>query len=263
MENGKVKNVLKALLRKCPSGLQFMARDLRTVWDRYNPTAKSRWIRNSYTPFGRAQRQQVFLEIARFAHINRPISGYYMEFGSHEANTMRQAWNTFHFLFDWKFIAFDSFEGLPEIQEIDRQEIWKQGKLKTAEERFVSTCLNHGVDRQRLRTVKGFYNKSLTEELKKELLPSKAAVVYVDCDLYHSTVPVLEFIKDFIQKGTVIVFDDWNCFLADPEKGERRAWREFCARYPDLRFEDFVSTGMQKAFVSVGLRSEVSGTAAD
>lgn len=74
----------------------------------------------------------------------------------------------------------------------------------------------------------------------------------MDCDLYLSTVPVLEFVKDLLQKGTVIIFDDWNCFWADPDKGERRAWREFCERYPELGFEELVQTGMQKAFVFTG-----------
>jgi hypothetical protein len=101
-------------------------------------------------------------------------------------------------------------------------------------------------------TVKGFYDASLTPELAQRLLPRKAAVIYVDCDLYLSTIPVLEFIVPFLQPGTVIVFDDWNCFLADPDKGERRAWREFRERHPALRFEDFAQTGMQKAFVHVG-----------
>jgi predicted O-methyltransferase YrrM len=93
---------------------------------------------------------------------------------------------------------------------------------------------------------------SLTQELKQRLLPRKAAVVYIDCDLYLSTVPVLRFIEDFLQPGTVIVFDDWNCFLADPNRGERRAWREFRAASPELQFEPFVSKGMQASFIFTG-----------
>ncbi len=60
---------------------------------------------------------------------------------------------------------------------------------------------------------------------------------------------MLSFIRAFLQPGTVVVFDDWNCFLADPERGERRAWREFCEANPHLHFEPFLQTGMQKAFV--------------
>ena len=103
----------------------------------------------------------------------------------------------------------------------------------------------------RLQTVKGFYADSLTPALAQKLLPRKAAVIYVDCDLYLSTVPILSFVVDFLQVGTIVVFDDWNCFDADPDRGERRAWGEFCAARPELRFEPFVGTGMQMSFVCV------------
>jgi len=251
---------LRSLFHLLPTRFQAVARTLRR---RMPLTAMERWVRNEYTPFAFDERKWVFLSVARFLHINRPMVGYYLEFGSHEANTMRMAWDCFHHLFDFDYVAFDSFQGLPKIEVIDRQDIWQQGKLRTEADAFVRICLDHGMPHDRLMTVKGFYDQSLTGELKQRLLPKKAAVVYVDCDLYHSTIPVLEFVKNFLQKGTVIVFDDWNCFLADPGKGERRAWREFCERYPDLHFEDFVSTGMQKAFVYVGAWTEADSTAVD
>ena len=81
--------------------------------NRHRLLAHEHWVRSEYDAFGRGQRKQIFLSIARFAHINRPIEGYYFEFGSHEANTMRLAWDAFRYLFNWSFVAFDSFEGLP------------------------------------------------------------------------------------------------------------------------------------------------------
>jgi O-methyltransferase len=48
-------------------------------------------------------------------------------------------------------------------------------------------------------------------------------VIWVDCDLYESTVPVLDFITEYIQDGTVIIFDDWYSFRADPDRGEQKA----------------------------------------
>lgn len=228
-------------------------RDLvRTVLDRIPWTRRGRrfyWVRDEYSAFEVEQRRNLFLSIARFAHINRPLEGYYFEFGSHEAKSIRTAWHHFQYLFDWHYVAFDSFEGLPEIAEIDKQAIWSKGRLKTAEDEFVRLATSTGMPRERLTTVKGFYDESLTPALQQRLLPKKAAVVYVDCDLYTSTVPVLEFIVPFLQTGTVIVFDDWNCFYGDSERGERRAWREFLAAHPNLRFETFVSTNEAQAFI--------------
>lgn len=207
---------------------------------------------HEYLPFAMEQRERIFIATSRFAHINRPIRGYYFEFGCHGANTMRMAWKHTRHLHEWTFVGFDSFEGLPEIGVIDRQSIWKKGRLATAEQEFVRLVTATGMPRERLKTVKGFYDTSLTDELKAQLLPAKAVMVYVDCDLYQSTVPVLRFIKDFLQPGTVIVFDDWFCFNGDPMRGEQRAWQEFTAANPELRFADFLQTSEAKAFIHLG-----------
>ncbi len=56
-----------------------------------------------------------------------------------------------------------------------------------------------------------------------------AHIVHVDCDLYVSTVPVLEFLAPLLGKGSVIIFDDWFSFYDEPDPwihGEQRAFNE-------------------------------------
>jgi len=197
-----------------------------------------------------AQRD-LFRNIGFFAKVNRPISGAYLEFGCFGAHTMRFAWNAFGH-FGWDFYAFDSFEGLPEITAIDKQEIWQKGKLAMGEREFRKLVTSAGMPNDRLRTIKGFYSDSLTPRLEASILPRKAAVIYIDCDLYESAVNVLKWIRPFLQQGTILAFDDWDAFLADPDKGERRAWREFLEANPTLRFEEFYYRAMVKALVFQG-----------
>lgn len=221
------------------------------------------WIRKHYTPYALNQKLNIFMSIARYSRINRPIKGDYFEFGSHGANTIRMAWDCFHHLFDWNYVAFDSFEGLPEIGEIDKMKIWEKGKLKTSDETFKKIAYEHGIPKDRLELVKGYYCDTLTDELKRNYAGRKAAVAYIDCDLYSSTVDVLNFLEDFLQVGTIVVFDDWNCFFGDPNKGERLAFREFCERRPDILFEPFVQNGEQMSFICLGTeaqRKEVEAT---
>lgn len=226
-------------------------------WVPFTRQYKARqWVTNEYMGFAHDNMRHLFLSIARFAHINRPIEGYYFEFGSHEGRTMRLAWRHFQHLFNWDFVAFDSFEGLPEIAEIDKQAIWSKGRLETSEDNFVRIVTASGMPLNRLTTVKGFYDQSLTPDLQQRFLPRKAAVIYVDCDLYMSTVPVLKFIRPFLQVGTIIVFDDWNCFYGDPARGERLAWSEFCQGNPELRFVEFVSTNEAQAFICIDIGGE-------
>lgn len=250
---------MQALLRhwyeQLPEGLKIPLRNIRGLIS-YIPLTqafkKRRFLRDVYMEHITNDRRYIFASITRFCTTNRPLNGYYFEFGCHSAGTMRMAYDYFHYLFDWDYVAFDSFEGLPEIKDIDKQDIWEKGKLATSEQDFIRLVTRHGIKRENLITVKGFYDKSLNSELKAKLLPKKAVVIYIDCDLYESTVPVLEFVKDFLQVGSIIVFDDWNCFCGAPDRGERRAFSEFREKYPDMNFEDFVSTHMQKAFIYTG-----------
>jgi O-methyltransferase len=213
---------------------------------------KQKWLRGPHEAFRTNARRNLFMSISIFAFHNQPLNGYYFEFGCHKARTMRLAWDTFHSLYDWTYVAFDSFEGLPEMDPSDSMPIWKKGDLKTSEEDFVKIVAKHGMPRKRLKIVKGFYNDSLTPQLRDLLLPEKAAVVYIDCDLYSSTTSALNFAKDFLQRGTVIVFDDWFCFYGDPQKGERRAFHEFCRRNPEMIFEEYIQTNEAKAFIYLG-----------
>lgn len=200
------------------------------------------------------QREYIFFSIARFCFLNSLRDGYYFEFGCHKARTMRLAWEHTGALFDWTYVGFDSFAGLPEISEIDRQPIWKQGGLATSETDFINMTVGGGMPPERLRTVKGFYDQSLTAALAETLLPQKAAVIFIDCDLYRSTVPVLAFARQFLRPGTIVIFDDWFCFYGDPERGERRAWGEFMRANPELRFTEFIQTNEAQAFICLGDR---------
>ena len=246
---------IRRLYNALPKWCQQLARSIISVRNivPYTESYKRRWwLDQVYSEFGRNQRKNIFLSIARFHHINRPIDGYYFEFGCNGAHTMRMAWDTFHYLFDYTYVGFDSFEGLPEISEIDRQEIWEKGKLAFEERKFIDVVTAHGVPSSRLLTVRGFYDESLTQDLRERMLPVKAAVVYIDCDLYTSTVPVLNWITPFLQRGSIIVFDDWNCFHGDPNRGERLAWKEYRERNPKLRFEPFITTNEAQSFVFLG-----------
>jgi hypothetical protein len=224
-------------------------------------SSATRWTRDTYTPFADSERERMLLAIVRFCHVNRPIPGYYFEFGCHSGGTMRLAWKHSRHLFEWHYVAFDSFEGLPDVEGIDELEVFKKGKLATAESDFIEAMLAAGMPRDRLRTVKGFYDRTLTPELAASLTGRKAAVIYVDCDLYASTQPVLEFIKDFLQEGTVIVFDDWFCYRGRPDRGEQRAFGEFRERHPELEFVPFMQTCMAQSFIFIERKPAISAAA--
>lgn len=250
-----IKSIIRAIYKGLPATIQRPLVPIGAAFLHATDMERRQrkiWFERHYNRSNLFWREQLFISLARFMHVNRPYSGYYMEFGCHSGMTMKLAWEHFHWLIDLDYVAFDSFEGLPHIGEIDRMAIWSAGRLKTEEQDFVDIVTAAGMPTAKLRTVKGFYDRSLTPKLAASLLPTKAAVIYIDCDLYESTVPVLDFCRDFLQPGTLLVFDDWNCFYGDPERGERRAFREFCDANPALRFSEVTSTPEAKVFCHLG-----------
>lgn len=225
----------------------------------YTAEKNRRDVREKYTRYNLEERERFFWKMANVCFINRPVGDYYFEFGCCGASTFRMAWDHFSHLFpNMEFVGFDSFAGFPDIKTIDKQEIWQKGKAKMEEEAFIKTVTEHGIPLTKFRTVKGFYDDSLTPELQKEFMPKKAGLIYVDCDLYHSTVAVLKFVEPFLQHGTVIAFDEWNAFWGDPLKGEQKAFAEMQQHLAgQWRFAPLVDSHIRKAFVCL------SGTVED
>ena len=211
---------------------------------------------NTYEKFSKNERELCFLKLLKYLVNNRPMTGNYFEFGSHSGRTFRCALkyfgnqSFFNRTNNTKFYAFDSFEGLPKTIENDEQEIWGEGKFKTSLENFKKILRKDGYENENYELVKGFYHDTLTKNLKKRLLTEgHAAIVYIDCDLYYSTVPVLNFIKDFLKDGSLIVFDDWYLFNNRKDKGQQKAWYEFLEKNPDITATSFFSNAEIKVFI--------------
>jgi O-methyltransferase len=65
----------------------------------------------------------------------------------------------------------------------------------------------------------------------------------VDCDLYASARLVLDFVEPLLADGSIVLFDDWNVYQRDPNKGERRAFAELLQRRPDISAEPLMEIG--------------------
>ena len=138
---------------------------------------------------------------------------------------------------DFHSHGFDSFRGLPEPTGVDEGAPWAGGSYAVPKAQVESYLRQHGADFSRISLHEGFFSDELFASLSGRVNFGRPALVLVDCDLYASTVPVLRFLAPRLVNGTIVLFDDYNCFKASDEKGQRRALREFLAVNPDLRFE--------------------------
>ena len=154
------------------------------------------------------------------------------------ANEIREIWSKM------RFFAFDSFQGLPEIEGIDAKgSDFEEGTWSYNEEGFRRNLSKSGFTMSSLVTVPGWFEETCNEQTKLEHNMKKAAVVHIDCDLYSSTKTVLTFIESLLVDGTVIIFDDWYNFKGNPNLGEQRAFAEWSEDMTDWAFVQYQKEG--------------------
>lgn len=174
------------------------------------------------------------------------LAGDYYEFGMYRGYTFWSAQDAAKRagLSGMRFFGFDSFAGLPQPAGIDvHGDEFKEGDYACSYETVRENLDENGVDWSRTQLIRGYFDKSLKPSLKTEHRMQPVAVALIDCDLYHSTVDVLNFLSDLLQEGSILMFDDWNCFDGADDKGERRAFREYLEQHPKWQAEAFVSFG--------------------
>jgi hypothetical protein len=174
-------------------------------------------------------------------------SSDYLEFGLFKGYSFWYAQHlaSKHDLESMRFFGFDSFQGLPEPGEIDstHNNVFYEGQYYCKKSDVVRNLDSKGVDWSRTHLIEGFFNESLAPDLKKQHNIKRVAIALVDCDLYESTRDVMIFLEDLIADNTILMFDDWNCFDGDDNRGQRRAVREFLDHSGGWHLEDWFAYG--------------------
>ncbi|MCG9480099.1 MAG: TylF/MycF family methyltransferase [Actinomycetia bacterium] len=213
-----LKNKLESLLRNYPPLFRFGSR----IYHAMNMGFKS------LSPGAPGAIDRAF-QIASQQHGGELIGDYY-EFGLYKGYTFYCAFKAAQKLGldQTRFYGFDSFQGLPQVEDVDKTGgRFFEGQFACTREQVEKNLRRYGVDFDRIKLVEGFYEKTLTEQLKSDLGAGYAGVVLFDCDLYSSTRVALDWLQDLIADKTVLVFDDWYSFTEGQELGQQRALKEF------------------------------------
>lgn len=175
------------------------------------------------------------------------VPGDYCEFGVWQGTTFIHAYQWMAPLFKkMRFLAFDSFEGLPEPKGIDLKDGFSsnfhQKDFLCSKKDFLKNLEKAQVNLKKVSIVEGWFSQTLKKN-EMEYRLKKIAVAWIDCDLYESTVPVLDFIKPLLRYGSVIVFDDWRCFKNNPKLGPQRACLEWLKKNPKIKLNELFTFG--------------------
>jgi O-methyltransferase len=136
-----------------------------------------------------------------------------------------------------RLVLFDSFVGLPGVEKdsVDGQSphvvdgVWSSGTCKGVSPQELDSMIGSHLAPDRFEIHHGWFSDTIPA-LDAD---RRFALIHVDSDLYQSAIDVLRnlFSRGMVSRGAYIFFDDWNCNRADPQLGERRAWRECVDEY--------------------------------
>ena len=138
-----------------------------------------------------------------------------------------------------RFYGFDSFKGLPTVPAVDNNgSMFFAGQFSCSRDFVEDALRRNGADLSKITLVEGFFEDSLTPELRSRHPFRPVGVAVIDCDLYASTVPVLNWLDDLVQPGSILMLDDWRAFGDRADKGQQRALNEWLERQPGFELEN-------------------------
>lgn len=192
----------------------------------------------------RTEDERIFNAVMRYIKFHK-IEGDYLEFGLYKGDSFIQAWKEAKKcnIENMRFIGFDSFQGFPELKGVDKKySLIKDGSYKYSMSSFKAELAKHYIfpfldDKIILK--EGWFKDTLNEKTKRDLKISKVAVAMLDCDLYESTIEVLNFLKNNIQDGGIIMFDDWFLYKAKKDLGQQKAVKEWLKMNKDVRLVEY------------------------
>lgn len=180
--------------------------------------------------------------------VGAQIRGDYLEFGVYSGMTFCYVYKIMARLFpEMRFVALDSFEGLPEPKGIDAQGNYTSGftagQFACDVRQFEANLMSHGIDMKRVSMIKGWFDSTLKPHHVQSAAIKHVAAAWIDCDLYESTVPVLDYLTSRLSVGSVLLFDDWRCYRNLADFGQQRACREWLQRNEHIKLNPFVDFG--------------------
>ncbi len=192
---------------------------------------------------------------AMFITAHDETYGSYIEFGIFTGSSFNFAMKInnkiekFFGISKCDFYGFDSFNGFGKVKDEDNHPRF-QDSIFSVDEKKILKNIKKCSRGQSYKIIKGFYNETLKDKKPEDYGIKKARVIMIDCDLKEPTELALNFSKSVLQKGTIILFDDYIYYKGNENKGEFGAFKRFKNENPNLKFREAFEYGYgSRAFI--------------
>ena len=146
---------------------------------------------------------EILVEYLLFV-IDNKIEGDVVEFGCYVGESSKYLMKTLiHKESDKKLYVYDSFEGLPNLSEWEKNTGWTPGTLKTTENVLIDNFRKNDLPIP-------IIHKDWFENVPEESLPKKISFAFLDGDFYDSIYDSLDKIYEKVSDGGYIFFHDYN-----------------------------------------------------
>ena len=150
--------------------------------------------------------------IYAFAGLQNRVDGDYAEVGVFKGATAKAICEQKNP--DKTLYLFDTFSGLPEVDEIDK-EMFSNEQFLASEDLVKQKLMQY----ENVEIHKGYFPSDTAEIVNNK----RFAFVHLDVDIYRSTIDALRFFYPKMNRGGVIISHDYHA------AGVYKAFQEFCA----------------------------------
>ncbi len=155
-----------------------------------------------------------------------------------------------------KFTGFDTFTGIPALQDKDiaalpKQQRFDEGNFSGLSCREVKLFIDQAAQHAAVETllIEGDFRNAKADEVVGNA-SHFPLLFHLDCDLYSSSCSALEFVAEVAQTGSWLLADDYWCYRGDPRCGQQAAIRDIMDSNPRIRLNPYCNyRGSGRAFV--------------
>ena len=151
------------------------------------------------------------------------------------------------------FFGFVSFSGFGNVNNQDKHPAFTDEKFAINKNKILKNIkkMSNG---QKYQIIEGFFERTLNTKTAEDYGILKARIILIDCDMKEPALFALNFVKNILQIGTIIFFDDYIFYKGSRKKGEFAAFEEFKNQNSHIDFRPAFEYGYgSKAFIVSGI----------